>query len=380
MLSLGRDGLRALAFAQLAQGFAFQAAEPTAIQHYGEILTGGEPQAPETTPGLSIKDLQRRYATTTSGYEYVASGYVTADASVCGWVNADTGTKIICQDSSSCVFHTTATGANPFPGMVGCCLDGDCSFETVCYDSSKISATPSLTGLDDPFAILCTQSDYPSCVTYSYSDLGIVDYQCAYTSDYTTMYAWATANGVTGATEIYTTVAMSTINDAGLSSYSSSYDSKYGTTTKPSATHFAYSGNATQSPTATATNDGSSSSSSTSTGAIAGGVVGGVAGAACIAGAAAFFLIRRRRYQRKQTGLNSMIQGGYQSVPASHSPQGWEMQQPSEMESNEASQKYTEAPGSEGPQHPREIYEMDTGGRDFIAELPASTDYDVKHK
>jgi len=282
--------------------------------------------------------------------------------------------------------------------MVGCCQGLDCAFETFCYDSSKVSATPSLTSAFDAFGMYCTDSSAPACISYTYPDLGVQEFGCGATSDISSLYLTASPFTVTGSTEFMTDVRTWTVSDEFLDTYTSSWSSRYGSTTAPKETGLS-SGSATATSggtltgsftghTATTSASSSSSSSSSNTGAIVGGVIGGVGGAALIAGALGFFWLRRRKQQQKRNATADAAGDGYQAVPGNQPPPpAWETQPPAEMEGNFASQRYAEVQG-DTPEHgvlgaagmqgkdKHEVHEMDSGN--VIAELP--TDYDVKNK
>ncbi|KAJ5321509.1 hypothetical protein N7476_004511 [Penicillium atrosanguineum] len=398
MPTLRSAGLLALPFMQLAQAIAFKAPVPTDGPQ-GQLYN---PARPETTPGLDINSplLQRRDST----WAYTQTGYMQASANVCGYWNGDSNAGIQCAEDFTCVFHTTTDSNDAFPGMVGCCQSKNCAFETFCYDSSKVSATPSLTKTFDAFGMYCTDSSAPACISYTYPDLGVQEFGCGATADISSIYTTASPLTMTASTETLTSVLLWTVADEFLSSYTSSWSSRYGSTAAPkntgvsSASATATStGTQTESATGltetTSTASSSSSSqpsSSSNTGAIAGGVVGGVVGTATVVGAI-FFWLRRSKKQRQQDAAVDGAGDGYRAIPGGQTPSAWGMQTPAEMEGNYAPHKYPEFQGDIPDQgalrvagmqerDTDEVYEMDSGEAITRANPELPTDYDIKHK
>lgn len=270
--------------------------------------------------------------------------------------------------------------------MGGCCPnnnDNQCGFESICYDSAAISATPAIMSSIDPFAIYCTDSSVAYCVTWYYTQLGISDYGCGTESAFETVLTDATFTPTTtGADPFVMMVSISYVPDDLLSTYAnivstvSSDLGKVTTSVAPSSTTGPASTSAANTPPPT-TSAASSSGSSKPVGAIVGGVVGGVVGLGAIAGACFMFWIWTKK-KKESSSLemrtqNTSAPGGYQSVP--------QYQQQSQRWDNST---VSEAGSSEIKIGPAEVYapppnaayyapvEIDSRNPDPVIELPAS--------
>lgn len=301
--------------------------------------------------------------------------------------------------------------------MVGCCDGGkpeDCAWETVCYNSKQVSATPSV--LNYPtniFALYCTESDYPDCRTWVYPQLDITDYGCDYTKTTQTLAliavvdTWdtnsasgsihsATQAGTATTTDleaIYPTVAAirPQVVDA---SWIDIYVSGTAATSEKvdKATSVQISGSSSASETATSESDLSSSNSgsksggsskSTNTGAIIGGVVGGVVGAAGIAAAGFMFFLLKKKRKQAEAGAYQPGEGNGGTMPPPPPPLddvAMAMPQPMHEVEGNTPQKYAEVDGYAAEhKFPSEVvgsditgktYEIDS--RNYVAELPGT--------
>lgn len=395
MVPLRLVGLFTLPFLQLTHAIAFPTPVPTAADYDDQNAGDSRPEMPKTTAGLNIGKgaLRRRDPSVISTIE----PYVTGDSSLCGWENGNlagayhepsvpnnsnrpqtnvlSGVQIFCPTGSSCVFHYSNTA---FPGMAGCCSGTNCAFETTCYDSSKIAATPSLTDPFDAFAIYCSDSTQGACVTWTYPGIaggGVTDYGCDSTAYIMNLYTTGTHSYVTGSTDVISKIFVTTADDATISSYSSLYATSSSAPNHALASSGMYRTSST--PVTVTTSPAShpgSGSSSPSTGAIAGGVVGGVVGGAAIGAAAIFFFLQRRRKRNAadpsdlgQTGYQTGYQNGFANQSGHDSGRYTvEVQPPSEMMSSEPSHTFPEAEGSMLGSTAQEI---DSNG--FVAELSA---------
>lgn len=209
--------------------------------------------------------------------------------------------------------------------MVGCCNNAfseQCVFETTCYDNAKLSATPTLTEVLDPFAIFCTKATAATCIQWTYPELSITDYGCS--NVHTTQTLWLTAHpyssnipdtkslSYVGGVPTVVSVVGSLVNDQFIADYVSSASSA-GSVTRPTPSSSSISSSSSTSPTTT-TGPVQNSTSHSNTGAIAGGVVGGVVGLAGIGAAVfMFFLMKKKKKQTQQgqyepatTGVSAM--------------------------------------------------------------------------
>lgn len=180
--------------------------------------------------------------------------------------------------------------------MVGCCPGSStslCSFHSTCYDSAKISATPSLRSLSsDLFVQLCTASAEAYCFTWIWPELSLTDYRCSHDSTSATA-TLRTAGSLTDATvsEMMSieSVSISWIGDGPLHAIASQMQDE----NEPPTSIFTSATESSTSAASTDTSQESTSEISSPVGAIAGGVVGGVVGLLGII--AAFIMYRRLR-------------------------------------------------------------------------------------
>lgn len=273
--------------------------------------------------------------------------------------------------------------------MLACCDEGmkNCDFYSTCINFSEISATPSLTDTPQPFALYCTESASPACMTWYYDSISVTDFGCWETAGGVDMYTWATDPASTSGTvdeySLFLTPIGTEVVDSYIATFSSMHDHKKATN------------GPTTTPTPSSDANADSGSESNNTGAIAGGVVGGVAGVALI-GAAGFF-IGKKMSKKKAAGAGGTpgdgSKGSYSSVPDAHSPNpgtepssGTETHFPSEMGTGEPSQDLAEVHGSTPADR---VYEMHgtavkdttaeaTDGKNFVLELPADSEFPAK--
>ncbi|KAJ5103508.1 hypothetical protein N7532_004037 [Penicillium argentinense] len=332
-------GLYSLSLLPLTWAIAFPGSQPTATAH--AVL---QPDFPVPTPGINLK--RKGFERRDSDEDAFVSSFLAGEGSllsypsaittttswqpqsVCGYINGAWSdySSIRCQNNRQCVFHTPDS---KYPGMVGCC-DGskpeDCAWGTVCYNSRQVSATPSL--LNYPtniFAIYCTESDQPSCRTWTYPQLDITDFGCWSTT--TTQTLWLIATTAASATgdayggystttssynyyAYYPTVAAispQVVDDSWIEVYISGPAATSDKADK--ITSAVASGSSAGSDGASSTDSSSNDKSnpntgpskSTNVGAIAGGVVGGVVGAVGIGAAIVMFcLLKKKRKQAEQ--------------------------------------------------------------------------------
>lgn len=208
--------------------------------------------------------------------------------------------------------------------MVGCCNNAfseQCVFETTCYDNDKLSATPALASVSDPFAIFCTKATAATCIQWTYPELSITDYGCS--SVHTTQTLWLTAHpysnnipdtkslSYVGGVPTVVSVVGSLVNDQFISDYVASAFSA-GSVTRPTTSSSSISSSSSTIP-VTTTGPVQNSTSHSNTGAIAGGVVGGVVGLAGIGAAIFMFFLMKKKKQTQQgqyepapTGVSAM--------------------------------------------------------------------------
>ncbi|KOS36344.1 hypothetical protein ACN38_g12923 [Penicillium nordicum] len=290
---------------------------------------------------------------------------VLTDAPVCGFftdrIGPDNMAPYDCDSDYSCVYHMSNTA---FPGLVGCCSDNDCGFTSTCYNSAKVSATPSITSGNTAFALFCTESTATECATFTWGGEDLTDYHCYSTPFIYAVYTTATFGTPTNGSMTMVTQYITKIGDDILNTYASSFD--VSTSAQATATTTAH-------PPA---GDSGKSRSSRSSGTIAGGVVGAVAGCACI-GAGVILFLRKKKKSRQQDQSNELGQNGYQSVPEDQSSQNDRKlhaeveandpcQKIAEVEASDPRQKIAEVPGDSSHNVPQEV-----DSKTFIAELPA---------
>lgn len=250
-----------------------------------------------------------------------------------------------------------------FPGLVGCCSDNDCGFTSTCYNSAKVSATPSITSGNTAFALFCTESTAAECATFTWGGEDLTDYHCYSTPFILAVYTTATFGTPVNGSVTMATQYVTKIGDDMLNTYASSFEvsTSAQATTTTAHTHAGNSGK---------------SHSSRSSGTIAGAVVGAVAGCAFI-GAVILFL-RKKKKTRQQDQSDELGQISYQSVPEDQSSQkdrkllaevegNDPCQKIAEVEANDPCQKVAEVPGESSHNVPHEI-----DSKTFIAELPGN--------
>jgi hypothetical protein len=221
----------------------------------------------------------------------------------CGWMDRDVNSGLYCKEDAQCLFHRSDS---TWPAMRGCCpfgYENGCEFETTCYDSSRISATPSLLSPSDPFAVYCIETGFPSCFPLVYPQLGFTDYACGDTPAKRTVYTDITITPTaTSSLEYITMISISYVPDGILQDLSSGDRRTSSPSPSPSPSSAPVS---TSGSTSTAVR--SSAGSTTPVGAIVGGVVGGVIGVGIIfAGCFMFWLsMKKSKKETTKDQLNS---------------------------------------------------------------------------
>ncbi|KAI0122963.1 hypothetical protein BJ170DRAFT_687672 [Xylariales sp. AK1849] len=213
---------------------------------------------PTPAPGANLVEMELRKRAGTSTCAYYA-GYSSSAA-------------IVCLNQASCVVQDSDRA-------IGCCNSANiqnCKVPTTCVESSHAT---SYAGLNLDFTVLCTESAYPYCVTYSYdtydplfagySAFGCGDVWGVYSVEY---YAPALGSASLSSSSRTSPVSSRTTSSTGPSSTSSSRSS----TTTSSTT------SSTTPSTATPISQPTSQTQTTPIGAIVGGVVGGIGGIALI--------------------------------------------------------------------------------------------------
>ncbi|OOQ82916.1 hypothetical protein PEBR_36872 [Penicillium brasilianum] len=307
-----------------------------------------------------------------------------ASASVCGFVDGilDYSSEIACYGYTQCVFHTADVN---YPAMVGCCDNAysqKCLFETTCYDSAQVAATPSLTESPENGAIFCTKSTAASCIHWTYPELSITDFGCSNIHTTQTLYlsAHPYSNNVPISKSLsyyngiptVASVIGSVVNDNFISDYfnqaaATGSVNRNVPTSSGAASSGAASGSATGS--SAASNSGSTTHHS-NTAAIAGGVVGGVVGLAGIGAAIFMFCLMQKKKKNNQQPTYEPAPTGGSVVSSPPPPPMSDLPSPSEV-SGSSYHKYAavdayqaEQKFQSGPQP----QEMDS--RSFVAELP----------
>ncbi|KAK2737833.1 hypothetical protein FQN57_007391 [Myotisia sp. PD_48] len=265
----------------------------TLVQHQGTEVLPRVTQQPVHVAKLA------RQAITTSFPE----------PSVCGYFDGNRHSRLGCGHSWNCVFHSSNSA---FPGMVGCCPTSStelCSFHSTCYNSAKVSATPTLRTLStDKFVQLCTDSSSAYCFTWVWPDLSIEDYRCSNDGSLTI----ATLRTVGSLTDETLTenmslesISMSWIGDGPLQAIASLTETEAtsGTIGNPRPTSDVSTQPDTGSSKPSSTSNVSPSPDPNSTkatplGAIIGGVVGGVGGLTVIVAAIVLYRLRKKRKDR----------------------------------------------------------------------------------
>ena len=126
-----------------------------------------------------------------------------------------------CSSDYSCVYHMSNTA---FPGLVGCCSDNDCGFTSTCYNSAKISATPSITSGNTAFALFCTESTAAECATFTWGGEDFTDYHCYSTPFIYAVFTTATVGTPTNGSVTMATQYVTKIGDDVLNTYASSFE------------------------------------------------------------------------------------------------------------------------------------------------------------
>ncbi|CEJ56136.1 hypothetical protein PMG11_02357 [Penicillium brasilianum] len=387
-------GLYALSLFPLTRAMVYSTTSSTAAAH--DSL---RPDLAEATPwaDAGLRGLHRRdgYNDSYTGTVISATGSAAvpatttytewASASVCGFVDGvlDYSSEIACYGYTQCVFHTADVN---YPAMVGCCDNAysqKCLFETTCYDSAQVAATPSLTESPENGAIFCTKSTAASCIHWTYPELSITDFGCS--NIHTTQTLYLTAHPYSNNVPIskslsyyngiptVASVIGSVVNDNFISDYfnqaaATGSVNRNVPTSSGAASSGAASGSATGS--SAASNSGSTTHHS-NTAAIAGGVVGGVVGLAGIGAAIFMFcLMQKKKKNNQQPTYEPAPTGGSVVSSPPPPPPMSDLPSPSEV-SGSSYHKYAavdayqaEQKFQSGPQP----QEMDS--RSFVAELP----------
>ncbi|KAJ5155856.1 hypothetical protein N7492_008659 [Penicillium capsulatum] len=269
--------------------------------------------------------------------------------------------------------------------MMGCCSSSSCVFHTICYNAADILQSRTLTETTRPFAIYCTEPEYPFCRTWVFESPHVTNFGCGPTSETinnVSDYAWWTEQGLATLHTQYLT----TVGDKLVSEYAHSFSSVPTSIAMGASQALTPSSQSTRTTSTSEATAGASEStkSSTSSGAIAGGVVGGVAGGAAMVLGGIFLWRRRKQNELARTSPDTPGSGGdYQSVLGNHiGHSGMEMQSPMEVESNDPSHRYSEVPGTVTSDRAFEMhadpnaqvkagFELDASSKDWTAELPA---------
>ncbi|KAJ5818555.1 hypothetical protein N7474_004146 [Penicillium riverlandense] len=293
----------AFALVPAAQAITFE--EPRATPVYDFDRRGGQqPPAPTNGP-LLPRAIGRRTYSLSAGISYFTS---TMGSEFCGYMSGQLDGGVFCNPGYDCIFHTPDA---IYSGMVACCLeDGGssaCGFRSTCYNSDQISSTPALLSYsDNTFVQLCTDNTAAECVTWTYPELGVTDFQCTDTNTVIWMSTWATGITTFGSGSIsgYSTggllevVPISTVGDVYINEHVTGAGKQPLSSAAPAGS----------TPTFDVINNSTNSGggSSVSGGAIAGAVVGSVVGVAGICAALfMFFLMRRKKNQAAAAAAGS---------------------------------------------------------------------------
>lgn len=268
--------------------------------------------------------------------------------------------------------------------MVGCCDNAysqQCLFETTCYDSAQIAATPTLTESPaNEFAIFCTKPTAASCIQWTYPELSITDYGCS--NIHTTQTLYLTAHPYSNNVPIskslsyyngiptVASVIGSVVDDNFISGYfNQAAATGSANRNVPTSSGAASSGAASGS--ATGSSAASSTTHHSNTAAIAGGVVGGVVGLAGIGAAIFMFMLMQKKKKNQQPTYEPAPTGG--NTISSPPPPMSDVPSPSEV-SGSSYHKYAAVDAYQAEQkfQPGPLpQEMDA--RSFVAELPVQT-------
>ncbi|KAF5267821.1 hypothetical protein FOXYS1_1292 [Fusarium oxysporum] len=205
----------------------------------------------------------------------------------CGYVGADKDSPVTCPSSRLCSW-AVSSGL----GLVAC----GSQIHITCLESSKAvnSTRCDETCQSNEFNLLCTNSDWPFCLTYVYPS-GIFDYRCASTTVEELEHVYFTFEGQKS--QNLSTLTLTDEASEGLGEpVTVTVQGK--ATGSPSAVTIYMIPQPPSDSTASSASP-SSSSKSTPVGAIVGGVVGGVTVLGLI-GLGVFCLFRRRKKNKRQ--------------------------------------------------------------------------------
>ncbi|KAH8692965.1 hypothetical protein BGW36DRAFT_385604 [Talaromyces proteolyticus] len=262
----------------------------------------------------------RRDATNSASTTQVSLVTSYAPPSVCGWSDGDaTSGALYCSYGAQCLFHASDSA---WPAMRGCCplgYDGGCEFETTCYDSSRLSATPSLLSTTDPFGVYCPDTIAPSCIPIVFPQLGYTDYGCGTVFTTLTIYTDLTITPTASSSSAYITMAsMSSVPDSllqELANYDHRTSSSSSLSSPPPPSPSPSTPVSISKPTFSAVP--SSAGSSTPVGAIVGGVVGGVVGIGALCAASFIFWLSKKKQKSKMESTEGQLNPRYSTVPQS---------------------------------------------------------------
>ncbi|KAJ5132541.1 hypothetical protein N7448_006699 [Penicillium atrosanguineum] len=376
--------LYSLSFVSLTWASTFQTTLRTASAR--DSLQADIPE-PTSGPGTESLGLEPRADSATGSEAYktnLSGGAVltsSASAHVCGYIDGAVNSgSVECMTGGQCVIHTSGSR---YPNMMGCCYDSDpsnCRFETACYDSSKLKATPSLTSsLNVNFDVLCVRELSSACVTWTYPELDMTDYGCGPTATLQTIYLTAsrsqsqyrTISGYYYYTTIMTAEPIA-VNDAFIRNYDNVNRSAFLVTETgaPRASTSGLSGTSLATSTSSHSSGSGSGghSKSSNTGAIVGGVVGGVVGLVAIICAiwACIWYARKKKQNPEGTYPSAPVQPYMQSMPPAAAEAEGTLGKPAQRYSAVAPPPYTaELPAGDSYFNPHDT------GSPFVAELTA---------
>ncbi|KAJ5171669.1 hypothetical protein N7492_004262 [Penicillium capsulatum] len=347
--------------------------------------TRPQPMAPQPTPGMHLRRGIARHQE-----PQVTSSEWSDQPNLCGWAGASLDHPISCDPESTCRYH--AANAN-FSGMMGCCGEQGCAFQTACFDAEQISKTPTLTDTPGAFSLYCTQSSLNACMTTVYSDISVTDYACGASSTrlnaYTSAFDHHPGDAVVSRWDHY----LPRIHDTELSSYEAQLAPTPRSQAAIKVTGLAHSRRSS---------DSSESSESQNSpyqnhkplaqkGAIGGGVAGGVAGGVLIA-LGVVYVMRRQSRKKEQAKADaeandqgslrdpgaSINMGDYPTKEPETSPyhSASENHAPAEMASSDPSHCMAEAVGCSPIDRAHEMpgeAPSGTTSEHFVAELPAES-------
>ncbi|KAF2195119.1 hypothetical protein K469DRAFT_743770 [Zopfia rhizophila CBS 207.26] len=119
--------------------------------------------SPKPTKGPSIAELRRRQSN--------------LFPETCGWQSGDLSSAVTCKYGNTCMMYTASSS-----GMIGCCDGPDlqsCGWVNSCVDYEAI-ISGSCTGdcKTNSFALKCSASSAPYCISWTYPSNNIKDYGC----------------------------------------------------------------------------------------------------------------------------------------------------------------------------------------------------------